>query len=124
MSCAYGPMKVNSSNAFLGAILLSLKRGVVVVDRNYIIMMWNRMAEELWGLRFDEAKGQSLLNLDIGLPVRQLRRPIEACMNNDAENRRWLWTPSIAAAAASNAVYLSARGELRGAIIMMDEMGM
>jgi two-component system, chemotaxis family, CheB/CheR fusion protein len=121
--------EVNSSNAFLASILLSLKRGVVVVDRNFIIMIWNHMAEELWGLRFDEAKGQSLLNLDIGLPVRQLRRPIEACMNNDAEQQEMIVDAiNRRGRGIKCRVYISPfkgiQGELQGAILMMDEMGM
>ena len=35
--------------------------------------VWNRQAEELWGLRPEEAVGQHFLNLDIGLPTDQLR---------------------------------------------------
>jgi two-component system, chemotaxis family, CheB/CheR fusion protein len=121
--------EVNSSNAVLGSILLSLKRGVVVVDRSFIIMIWNRMAEELWGLRFDEAKGQSLLGLDIGLPVRQLRRPIEACMNNDAEQQEMIMDATNRRGRSikcrvSVSAFRGLQGELRGAIILMDEMGM
>jgi two-component system, chemotaxis family, CheB/CheR fusion protein len=120
--------EVNSSNAFLASILLSLKRGVVVVDRSFVIMIWNRMAEELWGLRSDEAKGQSLLNLDIGLPVRQLRRPIEACMNNDAEQEMIVDAINRRGRSIKCRVSISPfkglQQELRGAIIMMDEMGM
>ena len=37
--------------------------------------VWNAQAEELWGLRADEAEGQHVLDLDIGLPVEQLRQP-------------------------------------------------
>ncbi len=36
-------------------------------------MTWNRGADELWGLRSAEVVGQHLLNLDIGLPVDELR---------------------------------------------------
>lgn len=60
--------ELNTSNAFLNSILSSLRGGVVVVDAKLIITMWNPGAEDLWGLRFDEVKGQSLVNLDIGLP--------------------------------------------------------
>lgn len=67
--------EANRSNAFLGSILLRLKRGVVVVDRNLNVLIWNDMAEELWGLRSHETKGQSLMNLDFGLPVEQIKGP-------------------------------------------------
>src|SRR5437667_180926 len=62
--------ELNRSNAFLNSILSSLRGGVVVVDRNNNVLIWNYMAEDLWGLRAEEIKGQSLMDLDIGLPVR------------------------------------------------------
>jgi two-component system CheB/CheR fusion protein len=49
---------------------------VVVLDRDLRIQVWNRKAEDLWGLRADEVFGRSFLNLDIGLPVEQLKRPM------------------------------------------------
>jgi two-component system CheB/CheR fusion protein len=70
----------NRSNAFLEAILASLDRGVVVVDHELVILAWNRQAEELWGIRSDEAVGRHLLNLDIGLPLDELRQPLRDCM--------------------------------------------
>ena len=41
---------------------------------------WNRVAEDLCGLRRDEVEGEHFLNLDIGLPVDQLRAPIRAVL--------------------------------------------
>ena len=49
------------------------------------MIAWNHRAEDLWGLRADEVRGKNFLNLDIGLPIEQLRRPIRACLNGDAE---------------------------------------
>jgi two-component system CheB/CheR fusion protein len=66
-------MKLDDTNAFLEAILTSLRAGVMVVDRELQVQVWNNRAEDLWGLRRDEAVGQHLLNLDIGLPVERLR---------------------------------------------------
>ena len=43
-----------------------------------------RQAEDLWGLRADEVRGQHLLNLDIGLPVEQLRTPIRGASSDGA----------------------------------------
>jgi two-component system CheB/CheR fusion protein len=64
---------VNDVNAFLGAILRSLTTAVVVVDTDLKVTAWNRRAEDMWGLRAEEAVGQHLLNLDSGLPVESLR---------------------------------------------------
>lgn len=73
--------EVNQSNAFLESILTSLQGGVIVVDRDLYVLIWNHRSEDLWGLRSDEAIGQNFLNLDIGLPVEQLRQPIRNCLN-------------------------------------------
>jgi two-component system CheB/CheR fusion protein len=64
------------ANTFLGSVLSSIDQTVVVVDRELRVVAWNRLAAELWGLRDDEVEGQHLLNLDIGLPVAELRDPL------------------------------------------------
>jgi two-component system CheB/CheR fusion protein len=46
--------------------------------------MWNRRAEDLWGLRADEVIGQHFLNLDIGLPFEQLRPLLRRALGVDA----------------------------------------
>lgn len=75
--------ELNQVNAFLQSILGSLRGSVVVVDRDLYVQVWNHKAEDLWGLRTDEALGQNFLNLDIGLPVEQLRQPIRQCLIGD-----------------------------------------
>ena len=68
------------ANALLETILGSLGSGVVVVDANQSVLIWNRRAEDQWGLRSDETRGQSFANLDIGLPVARLLDPLRACL--------------------------------------------
>lgn len=75
----------NRANAFLESILSSLKGGVVVVNRDLRIQTWNHRTEDLWGLRTEEALGQNFLNLDIGLPVEQLRQPIRCCLSGTGD---------------------------------------
>jgi len=75
----------NRTNNFLASILTSLRVGVVVVDRNLCIQIWNRRAEDFWGLRANEVIGQFFLNLEIGLPVDQLKSLIRSVINNEAE---------------------------------------
>jgi two-component system CheB/CheR fusion protein len=58
---------------------------VAVVDRDLQVRIWNRQAEDLWGLRPDEAVGQHLLNLDIGLPVDRLRPLIRQALTGDRD---------------------------------------
>jgi two-component system CheB/CheR fusion protein len=78
--------ELDQSNAFLHSILATLHSGVVVVDNNYSILVWNQRSEDLWGLRADEVLGQSLLNLDIGLPVEQLKAPIRGFLEGQADH--------------------------------------
>ncbi len=112
--------QLDHSNIFLEAILSSLRGGVVVVDQDLNIQIWNSRAEDLWGLRGDEVKGKSLLNLDIGLPLDQLRQIIRGCLSGKghevtlaAINRRGktircdvVCTPLIGASADINGVIL------------------
>lgn len=53
---------------------------MVVVNPNFQVQIWNNKAQDLWGLRLEEAVGQNFLSLDIGLPVEQLRQPIRDCL--------------------------------------------
>ena len=69
--------EVDHLNRFMSAVLGSMSAGVVVVDRELRITAWNSKAEDLWGVRADEAVGEHLLNLDIGLPVQELRPMIK-----------------------------------------------
>jgi two-component system CheB/CheR fusion protein len=78
--------ELNRANAFLESILTGMRSGVVVVDLDLRIQIWNSRAEDLWGLRADEVIGRNLLNLDIGLPVEQLRTPVRACMMGEASH--------------------------------------
>jgi len=121
--------ELNQSNAYLNSILASLRGGVAVVDTRLAISMWNSGAEDLWGLRFDEVKGHSLVNLDIGLPVGKLRNPLQACLADgagqqelilDAVNRRGR---KIKCRISINPL-ANLHGQRLGAIIMMEEMGM
>jgi two-component system CheB/CheR fusion protein len=102
---------------------------VVVVDRNNNVLIWNYMAEDLWGLRAEETKGQSLMNLDIGLPVGQLRAPIRACLSGEAQQQEMILDAvnrrgrSIKCHVAVNP-FKNPQGNTQGAILIMEEMGM
>ncbi|SOD97733.1 CheR family methyltransferase [Blastococcus haudaquaticus] len=65
--------EVAALNRFMGGVLGSFRVGVVVVDPELRVLAWNAAAEDLWGVRADEAQGQHLLGLDIGLPVADLQ---------------------------------------------------
>ncbi|MGB7947853.1 MAG: CheR family methyltransferase [Candidatus Binatia bacterium] len=118
--------EVNRANAFLRSIVTSLRSGAIVIDRQFNILVWNPRAEDLWGLREDEVKGQSVLSLDIGLPVDRLRAVVRPCLSGhehqtdvllDATNRRG----KAIQCRITCAPLLSAKNEREGAILLMDE---
>ncbi|MDJ0747223.1 MAG: CheR family methyltransferase [Xenococcaceae cyanobacterium MO_167.B27] len=120
--------ELDQTNAFLNSILASLQAGVVVVNTQFNILTWNDEAENMWGLRFDEVKGQSLLSLDIGLSVEQLREPIRNCLANTG-NRQGMLVEAINRRGRSIECRLSFnplighKKERQGVIILMEEMG-
>jgi two-component system CheB/CheR fusion protein len=73
-------LELDEVNNFLESILTSLRSGVIVVDNEMRITVWNQGAEELWGVRREEADGQHLLNLDIGLPLPEVRPIVRAAL--------------------------------------------
>jgi len=81
-------------NEFLDAILTSVDVAVVVLDAELHVQVWNRRAEDLWGVRSDEAIGHAFLNLDIGLPLEYVRNQVLTSIA-DA-------TPSVQMATATN----------------------
>jgi len=89
--------QLDEANAFLETVLTSMQAGVAVVAPDLRIRMWNRRAEDLWGLRAGEVIGQHFLNLDIGLPIEHLRPLLRTALGAgatsaelhvDAVNRR------------------------------------
>ena len=79
--------QLNQVNVFLESILASVRIGVVVVDQELQVQIWNHKVEDMWGLRFEEVEGKHFLNLDIGLPVEQLRQPIRTCLAKDSNHQ-------------------------------------
>lgn len=77
--------ELNQVNEFLEAILTSLAVGVAVLDAEQRVQIWNRGAENLWGLRADEAVDHHFLSLDIGLPAEQLAPALRAVLSGNSE---------------------------------------
>jgi two-component system CheB/CheR fusion protein len=71
------------ANSFLGSILGGIHQSVVVVDKQLRVTAWSRAAAELWGLRAEEVQGENFFNLDIGIPVGELRDPLRAALGGD-----------------------------------------
>ncbi|MBF6179780.1 CheR family methyltransferase [Nocardia otitidiscaviarum] len=76
--------ELDEVNEFFAAMMSSWPGGVVVVDTSMRVVVWNSGAENLWGMRSNEAEGEHLLNLDIGLPVAELRPIVRPALGDPA----------------------------------------
>jgi two-component system, chemotaxis family, CheB/CheR fusion protein len=115
--------ELNETNAYLEGILGSLSAAVVVVDTELGIRGWNQGARELWGLIEDEVRGKHFLNVDIGLPIDQLRTPIRKALAGDGQQQFVL--PAVNRRGRQiecrvTVTPLGADGSVRGAIMMME----
>jgi two-component system CheB/CheR fusion protein len=70
---------------FMDAVMAGLQVGLIVVDVDMRVIVWNEQSYDLWGLRSDEAVGAHLLNLDIGLPTDKLRPAVRRIIAGDVE---------------------------------------
>jgi two-component system CheB/CheR fusion protein len=122
--------ELNQVNESLEAILTSLGLGVAVLDAHERVQVWNRRAEDLWGMRADEALDNHFLSLDIGLPSERLAPALRAVLSGGSEreiaeleavNRRG--RPIVCAATVLPLVNaVSGDGKVvRGAIVMMED---
>jgi two-component system CheB/CheR fusion protein len=87
--------EVDRLNLFLEGILGNLGVGVVVLDQEQAVQVWNSAATDLWGLRPDEVVGRRLQSLDIGLPVEQVRDAVEDVLTRDGGGPRSLTLPAL-----------------------------
>lgn len=120
--------ELNQVNGFLESILTSLRGGVIVVDTDMRVLVWNARAHDLWGLHEEEVVGKHLLGLDIGLPVERLKQPMKAALLDgksggsevvvDATNRRG---KSIRCEVAITRLVTPLK-EVRGLILVMNEL--
>jgi two-component system, chemotaxis family, CheB/CheR fusion protein len=119
--------ELNRTNAFLQTILTSLRSGVAVIDRGFNTLIWNRRAEDLWGLRSDEVRGQSFVNLDIGLPIEPLRGPIRACLLGETNHQEVVLDATTRRGRAIRCrveftPLTSPEGERQGVFLSMEEL--
>ncbi len=101
---------------------------VVVIDREMRVLAWNAGAQELWGLRPEEAEGQHLLNLDVGLPMQEVRPIVREALSDasyvqelrlHAVNRRGR---SVDLRMVCSSLH-SLSGQIRGALLVMEAAG-
>jgi len=117
---------LNRANSFFESILAGVRSGVVVVDRELHVLAWNHRAEDFWGLRSDEVRGQNFLNLDIGLPVERLRASLRACIAGESDAAEMLLAATNRRGRAISckvtvSPLIGGGKDVRGAILLMDE---
>ena len=118
--------ELNRTNAFLESVFASLRSAAVVVDGDLNVEVWSDRAADLWGLHADEVRGKSVLNLDIGLPIGQMRDAIRACASGASQ-----FEESVLQATTRRGKAIGCRISVRpltgradkGAILLMDEVG-
>jgi len=66
-------IELEEAKSFADSLVNSIHYGMVIVDREMRVIVWNRGCEDLWGLRSDEVTGQLLVSLDIGLPLDDIK---------------------------------------------------
>lgn len=116
-----------AADDLLESMLVGRRNGLVVIDRGLRISVWNDRSAELWGLRPQDASNRHFLNLDVGLPVEELRDPIMAVLAGYSDGER----ADLDAVSRRgrdfrcrvSVVPLSGRdGQIRGAIIVTEEL--
>jgi two-component system, chemotaxis family, CheB/CheR fusion protein len=75
--------ELNQLNALLESIWAGLGGAVIVLDPDLRVLVWNHGSEDLWGVRQEEVLGQHFLNLDIGLPVDQVRPALRQALSGE-----------------------------------------
>ncbi|MBE1494262.1 two-component system CheB/CheR fusion protein [Amycolatopsis lexingtonensis] len=119
-------LDLDEVNEFLESVLTSIRAGIVVLDAEMRIKAWNRGAEDLWGVRREEVEGTHLLNLDIGLPVADVRPIVREALADPGFHRE-LTLHAINRRGRAAVVRLlcgalrSSSGESHGALLMMEE---
>jgi len=114
------------TDVLLSAVLNTLRVGVALVNQRHQVLAWNAMATELWGLRAEEAQGENIFQLEIGLPLDKVKTGMRACLAGEknpegivvkAVNRRGR---KISCRVTCKAFAISA--DERGVILLMEEM--
>ena len=62
-------LELDRARTFVSSLADSIRLGMVVVDREMRVVLWNLGCEELWGVRSEETVGKAFTGLDIGLPM-------------------------------------------------------
>ncbi|OBK63149.1 chemotaxis protein CheR [Mycobacterium colombiense] len=121
-------LELDEAKHFQDSLIDSVRMGMVVVNREMKVILWNRGCEELWGLRAEETTGTALTNLDIGLPLDAVRPLIGNAFVDpessgevvvEAVNRRG--RPATVRITCTS--FRSSEGTVGGALLLMEVVG-
>ena len=121
-------VELTQTREFLNSVVDSTQVGLIVVDRDMRVSIWNHVSEQMWGVSEAEAAGQPLQGLDIGLPIKELRPLVGSAFVDpgysgaaelDAINRRGR-TVRIRVRCTA---FRSRGGDIRGAMMMVETIG-
>ncbi|HXG92006.1 MAG TPA: CheR family methyltransferase, partial [Blastocatellia bacterium] len=119
--------ELDQVNNFLASILSSVRMGIIVINPEMHVEIWNRQSENFWGLRQEEVIGKHLLNLEFGLDLNQLKPSLKAILSGKSDyDERILQTINRRGKQFDCRVTLmrhdSKGKDVRGVIIMMEDM--
>ncbi|HVG45355.1 MAG TPA: CheR family methyltransferase, partial [Longimicrobium sp.] len=119
--------ELNAANVYLDSILASLRLAVVVVDDGGEVRLWNRGAEELWGVRAEQTVGRPLLGLEIGMPLERLKGAVREAIGGrpDAEEMVLEGTDRRGHPVVCRVTVTPFRAgrKVAGAVLVMEEQG-
>ncbi|HLM19709.1 MAG TPA: CheR family methyltransferase [Acidimicrobiia bacterium] len=81
-------VELDRANMYLHSVLSGIDAGVVVLDDELVVQIWNHRSQDLWGLRPVEVEGKHLMNIDIGLPASELVALVRSTLENGTRSRR------------------------------------
>lgn len=120
-------VELGEARMFLDSLVNSIQYGMIVVDREMRVVLWNRGCVDLWGLRADEAVGTQLTALDIGLPTEEVKPLIGQAFVDpaittettvDAVNRRGRTTRIRVTCTG----FRSSEGSVNGVLLLMEAL--
>src|SRR3712207_1083687 len=118
--------EVGALNRFMAGVLSSFRVAVVVVDPDMRVLAWNDAAEDLWGVREDEARGEHVLGLDIGLPVGELQPLLRRQISGEAQPHETIELDAVnrrgrrVLVRVTVSAFQHTAGERGGAVVLMD----
>jgi two-component system, chemotaxis family, CheB/CheR fusion protein len=120
--------ELDQTNSFLGTVLRSLGSAVIVLTEELRVRVWSPGAEDLWGMRPEEAESRDILSLDIGLPTAEIAPWLRGVVTGGGQSS----TPAISLSALNRrgktvelrvaaSPLRSEEGAISGLILVIDQ---